>query len=225
VLLSEDGKTLAQARYAVRNNQRAFMAVRLPEGATLWSASVAGRSVRPGKSADGALLLPLQKGKAGEEAPAFAVEVSYFGRSARWAAKGREEVTLPAVDLPVSKSGLEVRHSPRFRVTGIPGAFRPASFEAPSAAVLADLPETPPPAPPPPPKAAMGAEAAKSAGAAQEQQALIDRFQEGRARRVAGVLPVRVPFPEVGPVLFVVSELTAEAQAPTLGIDYRREGK
>jgi hypothetical protein len=226
VLVAEDGKTLAQARYAVRNNQRAFMAVRLPEGALLWSASVAGRAVRPGRSADGALLLPLQKGKAGEEAPAFAVEVSYFGRSARWTAKGREQVTLPSVDLPVSKSGLEVRYSPRFRVTGIAGAFRPASFEAPAAAVLADLPDSPPPAPPPP-KSSAGARAdvAKSAGVAEEQQALIDRFQEGRARRVAGVLPVRVPFPDVGPVLFVVSELTAEAQAPTLGIDYRREGK
>jgi hypothetical protein len=182
--------------------------------------------VRPGRSADGALLLPLQKGRAGEEAPAFAVEVSYFGRSAPWAAKGREQVTLPAVDLPVSKSGLEVRHSPRFRVTGIAGAFRPAAFEAPAAAVLADLPETPPP-PPPAPKASVGTKesAAKSADVALEQQALIDRFQEGRARRVAGVLPVRVPFPAIGPVLFVVSELTAEAQAPTLGIDYRREGK
>lgn len=224
VLVSEDGKTLAQARYAVRNNQRAFMAVRLPEGATLWSASVAGRSVRPGKSADGALLLPLQKGKAGEEAPAFAVEVSYFGRSARWAAKGREQVTLPAVDLPVSKSGLEVRHSPRYRVTGIAGAFRPAAFEAPAASVLADAPETSPPAPPPP-KGSARADVAKPAGVAQEQQALIDRFQEGRARRVAGVLPVRVPFPAIGPALFVVSELTAEAQALTLGLDYRREGK
>ncbi|MET0553169.1 MAG: hypothetical protein ABW221_09035, partial [Vicinamibacteria bacterium] len=126
VLVAEDGKTLAQARYAVRNNQRAFMAVRLPEGAVLWSASVAGRSVRPGRSADGALLLPLQKGKAGEEAPAFAVEVSYFGRAARWTDKGRERVTLPAVDLPVSRSGLEVRHSPRFRVTPVAAAFRPS---------------------------------------------------------------------------------------------------
>lgn len=222
VLVAEDGKTLAQARYAVRNNQRAFLAMRLPEGATLWSATVAGRTVRPGRGADGALLLPLQKGKAGEEAPAFAVEVAYFGRTARWTDKGRDRVLLPAVDLPVSKTGLEVRYSPRFRVTGIVGAFRPASFEPPASAVLADEPP-PPPAPPPPPKAR--AEAAKASAAAVEQQALIDRFQEGRARRVAGVLPVRVPFPEIGPVLFVVSELTAESQAPSLDVDYRREGK
>ncbi|MET0554140.1 MAG: hypothetical protein ABW221_13945, partial [Vicinamibacteria bacterium] len=165
-------------------------------------------------------------GKAGEEAPAFAVEVSYFGRAARWTDKGRERVTLPAVDLPVSRSGLELRHSPRFRVTPVAAAFRPSAYEAPTAAVLAELPETPPPPPPPaPPARAVAEAAAKSSDVAQEQKQLIDRFQEGRARRVAGVLPVRVPFPEVGPALFVVSELTAEAQAPALDLDYRREGK
>lgn len=222
VLVSQDGKVLAQARYAVRNNQRAFMAVRLPEDAALWSASVAGRSVRPGKSADGALLLPLQKSKAGEEAPAFAVEVSYFARSGPWSGKGRTQIRLAAVDLPVSKTGLEVRHPPRFDVTGIIGPFRLAQFAAPAAAVLADRPD-----PPLPPQASAGARAdeTKPEEVAQEQQRLIDRFQEGRARRVAGVLPVRVPFPEVGPLLFMVSELTAEAQALRLGIDYRRERK
>jgi hypothetical protein len=223
VLVADDGKTMAQARYAVRNNQRAFMAVRLPEGATLWSASVAGRAVRPGQSGDGALLLPLQKGKAGEEAPAFAVEVSYFGRAARWTDRGRDRVTLPAVDLPVSKSGLEVRHSPRFRVTPVAGLFRPAAFEAPIAGVLAEVSEAPPP--PAAPPVAGEENVAKSSDVALEQKQLIDRFQEGRARRVAGVLPVRVPFPAVGPALFAVSELTAEAQTPVLELDYRREGK
>jgi hypothetical protein len=226
VLVADDGKTLAQARYAVRNNQRAFLSVRLPEGATLWSASVAGRAVRPGRGEAGVLLLPLQKGKAGEEAPAFAVEVSYFGRSARWTDKGHDRVTLPAVDLPVSKSGLEVRHSPRFRVTPVAGTFRPAAPGPPLSAVLADVPETPPPPPPPPPLAASRAGAVKArSGEVLEQQALIDRFQEGRARRVAGVLPVRVPFPGVGPALFTVSELTAEDQAPVLELDYRREAR
>ena len=65
-LFAEEGKMLVRARYAVRNNQRAFLAVTLPEGATLWSASVAGRPLRPGVSPGGALLLPLEKGRARE---------------------------------------------------------------------------------------------------------------------------------------------------------------
>jgi hypothetical protein len=60
-LLGEDGKLLVRSRYAVRNNQRSFLAVTLPPQAVLWSASLAGRPVRPGMSADGSLLLPLQK--------------------------------------------------------------------------------------------------------------------------------------------------------------------
>src|SRR5215831_531189 len=69
-LVGEDGKLLVRARYAVRNNQRSFLAVALPPKATLWSASLAGRPVRPGVSAQGALLLPLRKGRANEDAPA-----------------------------------------------------------------------------------------------------------------------------------------------------------
>src|ERR1035438_329944 len=36
VLMSADGKELVQARYAVRNNQRNFVKVTLPPGATVW---------------------------------------------------------------------------------------------------------------------------------------------------------------------------------------------
>src|SRR5262249_34862157 len=84
VLISKEGKTLVQARYAVRNNQRNFVKVTLPAGAALWSASLAGRPVRPGQAEDGSLLLPLEKSKSGEEAPAFAIEIAYFSPGGAW---------------------------------------------------------------------------------------------------------------------------------------------
>ena len=77
VLMSADGKELVQARYAVRNNQRNFVKVTLPAGATVWSVTLAGRPVRPGQSPDGSLLLPLEKSRGGDDAPAFAVEILY----------------------------------------------------------------------------------------------------------------------------------------------------
>src|SRR6266478_3932402 len=43
VLLTKDGKSLVEARYALRNNQRSFVKIALPAGATLWSASLAGK--------------------------------------------------------------------------------------------------------------------------------------------------------------------------------------
>src|SRR6266550_1315405 len=96
VLVSSQGKTLVQARYAVRNNQRNFLKITLPSGATLWSASLAGKAVRPGQSPDGSLLLPLDKARAGEEAPEFAVEVVYLSRGTVWNDKGQFKVALPA---------------------------------------------------------------------------------------------------------------------------------
>jgi hypothetical protein len=68
VLMSVDGKTLVQARYAVRNNQRNFVKLTLPAGAVLWSSSFGDKPARPGKAEDGGLLFPLEKGRAGEEA-------------------------------------------------------------------------------------------------------------------------------------------------------------
>jgi hypothetical protein len=126
VLCAEDGKLLVRARYAVRNNQRAFLALKLPPQSVLWSAVLAGRPVRPGLAADGAYLLPLQKGRPGENAPTFAVDLFSLQRSSAWSAKGDARVELPAVDLPVSRTGLLVHHSPRFDVEPKPGAFRPS---------------------------------------------------------------------------------------------------
>jgi hypothetical protein len=223
-LLSEDGKALVQARYAVRNNQRAFLAVTLPPGAMLWSASVAGRAVRPGNGPDGTLLLPLLKGKAGEEAPAFAVEMSFFARSGAWTARGKQELLLPALDLPVSRTGMALHHSPRFRVGLLAGAFREGPGAAPLSALLSGGPAVSPVDAGHDAGVLLGAKD-DAAGVAAEQKQLIDRFQMGRSRRVAGVTPVEVPFPSVGPALYLVGELTAEGSAPAVELSYKRESK
>ena len=47
----------------------------------MWSAKVAGRPIRPGVAERDAVLLPLEKGRAGEEAPTFVVELVYLHRA------------------------------------------------------------------------------------------------------------------------------------------------
>src|SRR5215510_6044330 len=133
-LITVDGKLLVQSRFAVRNNQRNFLKLNLPSNATLWCVSVAARPIRPGKAPDGSLLLPLEKSKSGDEAPAFVVKVSYLDRAAAWVDKGRLRLSLLAVDLPISKSHLLLHHPPLFRLTpppGISGSFRVTPYEAP----------------------------------------------------------------------------------------------
>ena len=118
VLLTREGKTLVEARYAVRNNQRNFVKIALPHGAVVWSASLEGRAVHPGQAPDGALLLPLSKSRAGEDAPPFAIEVVYQAAGSRWEEKARAAVALPALDLPISRTGVLLYHPARVQGHG-----------------------------------------------------------------------------------------------------------
>ena len=215
VLFDEEGKALVRARYAVRNNQRAFLAVRLPEGATLWSAAVAGRPLRPGLDQNGAVLLTLEKGRAGEEAPAFAVELTYLQRSGAWTDKGRGLLTLPTVDLPAARSGVVLRHSPRFAITPlVGGAFRVETDSGPFTATLRN-----------------SAVDRRRPGCSTKWRSL-DKSpaapplpSAGGGRLLSGPMPVAVPMPEFGRAVFLAAELTAELQAPLVEFTYKRENR
>jgi len=217
-LASEDGSLLVEARFAVRNNQRSFLKVTMPPSSTVWSARVGGRPIRPGVAERGAVLLPLEKGRAGEEAPTFVVEMTYLQRIPEWIDKGTAQLDLPALDLPVSRTGVELHHSPRFRVALQPGTFRVEDDPGPFAAALRS-----------PGAAARRDSVAGStpsvAAADQETklQALVDRFRnEAGGRTVVGSLPVHVTFPQFGPSVFLASELTAESNAPAIELAFRR---
>jgi hypothetical protein len=232
VLVAEDGKRLVRARYAVRNNQRGFLAVKLPGQSVLWSAVLGGRPVRPGLSPDGAYLLPLQKGRTGENAPAFAVELVYLQRSAPWTSRGDAAVELPAVDLPVSRTGVLVHHSPRFEVELKRGPFRPDADPGPwsealrmsagsaggvGAGVAGGVPAPPPPAAP--------LVAPRAEGDARELQSLVERFRKDGGKVAVGSIPVQVSVPDFGPSFFAAAELTAELQAPVIELSYKRAAR
>lgn len=215
-LVTEDGRLLVQARYAVRNNQRGFLKATLPAGSIVWSASVAGRPMRPGVGGDEAVLLPLEKGRAGQDVPTFVVDLVYLQRIESWTGKGRLRIDLPALDLPVSRTGLELYYSPRFQIEAEPGTFRveadPGLFAEAFRAPL-----------PPSPKPVHESVQKDEDRAAAALQALADRFRrEFGGRTVIGSLPVHVAFPEFGPSIFLASELTAEARAPSVEIAFKR---
>jgi hypothetical protein len=220
-LITADGKMLVQSRFAVRNNQRNFLKLTLPATAVLWSASVAGRPIRPGRAPDGSFLLPLEKSRSGEDAPAFIVEISYLDRSASWADRGHTRVSLLAVDLPISKSHLLLHHPPLFRVmpvTGLSGSFRVATYVEPdSPALRAQRPSS-------------TTEQQRAEGEIPpdqiETKQLVAKLRDNkRGTRPARNLPLRVVFPSFGPSIFLVSELTAENQTPAIEFDFQRDRK
>jgi hypothetical protein len=236
VLMSADGKELVQARYAVRNNQRNFVKVTLPAGATVWSVTLAGRPVRPGQSPDGSLLLPLEKSRGGDDAPAFAVEILYLAKAAAWNDKGQQKVTLPALDLPISRTGLLVYYPPLFKVSTEPGTFRTQEYVNPVSAVL-EPPNSravngpPSSAPVSPGQFDRVDQFAKLQGADDKEkkdatQALLDSFKaKSSSGKVTGILPIDVAFPAFGPSIFLVSELTSENQFPAAAFNFQRDKK
>jgi hypothetical protein len=222
MLLSTDGKILVLARYAVRSNQRNFLKVTLPAGALVWSATLSGNPIRPGLAPDGSLLLPLAKARSSAETPEFAVEILYLTRAAAWNEKGKAGLALPALDLPVSRTGVVVHYPPLFKVTADLGLFQLKPYEAPSSVVLgAGVGGTggEKPAPPPSSPAELGANGRSVSG-------LFDKFfKESYYGKRTGMIPVKLSFPAFGPSLFLVSELTSEGQTPTLGLSYEKNKK
>jgi hypothetical protein len=225
VLVSKEGKSLVQAQYAIRNNQKNFLKITLPPNAAIWSASVNGKPARPGESKDGSLLLPLEKSRAGEEAPAFVLEVFYLVRQPAWTDKGKAQLPLPAVDLPISRTGLLLYHPPLFKLAPEAGAFRVENYEAPTSAAFDAGTGS-----------AIDLEYGRNAGSVSvvtkngtqqsATQVLVDNFKnKSLGGRGAKVLPIRPAFPAFGPSLFFVSELTAENHAPELEFNYQREKK
>ena len=202
------------------------MKITLPAGATVWSAALSGKPVKPGQAPDGSLLVPLEKARGGGEAPEFVVEIVYFTRGVKWEEKGNFAVTLPALDLPVSRTGLLVYYPPLFKVSAEPGIFRTETYENPSSAAfntetgagfgggLAG------------PMSVNGMPAESDQATRQRKddtRALADKFfAKSQGARATGILPIKVSFPAFGPSLFLVAELTSASQVPTSSLNYQR---
>ncbi|MGD0506548.1 MAG: hypothetical protein ABSA27_02045 [Terriglobales bacterium] len=225
VLMSKEGKSLIQARYAMRNNQRSFVKITMPPGAVVWSAALGGKPVRPGQSPDGSLLLPLEKARGGEDAPAFVVEVLYLGRGPAWEDKGKVRIALPALDLPISRTGLLLYYPPLFHISAEPGTFRTEAYANPTSEAFNPPPPQPQLAPLSSPKPG-NVDSLQQFNEDEATQALVDKFHaKSKEGKVAGILPIGISFPAFGPSIFLISELTGENQAPAAEFSYQHEKK
>ncbi len=100
---TRQGRRLTSVTYQVRNNRRQFLRLELPEGATLWSASVGGRAVQPAKADDDRVMVPLVRSQAtGGALAAFDVEVVYVESAEQTPKNGRGtfKAMLPKPDAP-----------------------------------------------------------------------------------------------------------------------------
>jgi len=107
VMQTSDGRRITKAIYNVRNNRSQFIRVELPRDkkaapADVWSATVAGKSVRPALDEQGRVLIPLVRSGGRAELSAFPVELVYVEKQEGVGESGQMQVTLPRVNVPLT---------------------------------------------------------------------------------------------------------------------------
>src|SRR5205807_1403658 len=135
----------------------------------------------------------------------FAVEVLYLASSEAWPEKGRVSISLPAADLPISRTGLTLYYPPLYRITPEPGSFRPQPEGWQASEVLNDAPDV-------------------LSRVASPVFKLFSIAGAPTARRIwERPLPNGLTFPEIGPSLQLAAELTEENKRPSVDLVYQKQ--
>ncbi|HEY2363283.1 MAG TPA: carboxypeptidase-like regulatory domain-containing protein [Candidatus Angelobacter sp.] len=99
-LVTVEGRTLTEVKLTVKNQAQPFLKVKLPQGATIVSADVAGEKVKPVQGPDGNRV-PLLRTGFRPNGP-YEVSFVFTDSSAPFAKKGGSELALPSMDVPIS---------------------------------------------------------------------------------------------------------------------------
>lgn len=118
-LVTAEGRRLTELALTVHNQAQPYLRVELPPGATIVSADVAGEAVKPARGAGG-MHVPLLRPGFRPEGP-YAVSFVYQDSGAAFGRKGRAQLSLPRVDVPVTVLRWEVFLPDRYQVRDFGG--------------------------------------------------------------------------------------------------------
>jgi hypothetical protein len=118
-LVTSEGKILTEIKLTVKNQAQPFLKVMLPAGASILSADVAGERVKPVQGPDGSRV-PLLRPGFHPNGP-YVVSFVFMHSGAPFAKKGRSELSLPSMDLPISILHWELFLPDRYQVKDFGG--------------------------------------------------------------------------------------------------------
>ena len=118
-LLTVDGRTLTEVALTLRNRAQPFLRVDLPAGASMISAEVAGETAKIAQSADG-VRVPLLRPGFRPNGP-YSVSFVYVHSGQPFAKKGRADLALPRMDVPIGLVEWEMFVPDRYRVRHFDG--------------------------------------------------------------------------------------------------------
>ncbi|MCK5607844.1 hypothetical protein KAR91_38545, partial [Candidatus Pacearchaeota archaeon] len=102
IMMTSDGRRLTRVFYSIRNNGNQFMPLSLPEGSELWSASIAGKSIKVMQGKKGELLIPLMDATRGSGYVGVEVIYAEDGTKPDLRGRGSAAIQLPTLsDIPV----------------------------------------------------------------------------------------------------------------------------
>ncbi|MCP4111764.1 MAG: RNA methyltransferase [Desulfobacteraceae bacterium] len=98
-----EGKSVTRIQYFIRNNDRQFLALTLPEKSRIWQAFLDGKPVKPAQKETGEILIPMKKSASlGEELRSFLIEIGYITDVSKLSLKGDIINHLPGIDIPIN---------------------------------------------------------------------------------------------------------------------------
>jgi competence protein ComGC len=112
-VVADDGQSMTELRLVVRNNGLQDLEVELPANSTVWSAFVGGEAVRPAKSSQGKLLLPLEASDAAADAP-VTVELTYIVPEKFPSGRGEVNLISPRLNMPLNNARWDVYLPPDY---------------------------------------------------------------------------------------------------------------
>ena len=118
-LVTAEGRMLTEVALTLRNRAQPFMRVDLPQGATMVSAEVAGEAVKLAQGPDGTRV-PLLRPGLRADGP-YVVSFVYIHTGPAFGKKGRGELVLPRMDVPVALVEWEVLLPERYRLKRFDG--------------------------------------------------------------------------------------------------------
>ena len=99
-VLGKDGQIIVSAKYQIKNRTKQYLDIALPKNVEIWSTFVDGKAVKPAKTEENKILLPLVKYE--EKDRSFPVEIIYEVKRSKFFLFGRINLTAPQFDIPLT---------------------------------------------------------------------------------------------------------------------------
>lgn len=127
-LATAEGRTLTEVALTMRNRAQPFLRVELPPGASIVSAEVEGEASKPAQGSDGTRIPLLRPGF--RPAGPYTVSFVYVQTAPPFGKKGRAELSLPRMDVPVGLVEWEMFLPGQYRVKRFDGDALPVPAPA-----------------------------------------------------------------------------------------------